>query len=100
VTGGVNVDPAEVEDILRSHPGVQDVSVVGLPDPEWGEVVGAAAVRTPGIYPDPAELETLARSRLTSSKIPRRIVFVEDLPRNANGKVDREAVRASFAGVD
>jgi O-succinylbenzoic acid--CoA ligase len=98
VTGGVNVDPAEVEDILRSHPGVQDVSVVGLPDPEWGEVVAAAAVRTPGVYPDPAELETLARSRLTSSKIPRRIVFVEDLPRNANGKVDREAVRASFVG--
>ena len=97
VTGGVNVDPAEVEEILRTHPGVHDVSVVGLPDPEWGEVVAAAAVRTPGVYPDPAELETLARARLTSAKIPRRIVFVEDLPRNANGKVDREAVRATFA---
>ena len=96
VTGGVNVDPAEVEDILRSHPGVTDVSVVGLPDPEWGEVVAAAAVRRPGLYPDPAELETLARSRLTSSKIPRRILFLEELPRNANGKVNREAVRGFF----
>jgi O-succinylbenzoic acid--CoA ligase len=96
VTGGVNVDPAEVEDILRTHPGVHDVSVVGIPDPEWGEVVAAAAVRMPGVYPDPAELETLARARLTSSKIPRRIVFVDDLPRNANGKVDREAVRATL----
>jgi O-succinylbenzoic acid--CoA ligase len=97
VTGGVNVDPAEVEDILRTHPGVHDVSVVGVPDDEWGEVVAAAAVRRPGQYPDPAELETLARARLTSSKIPRRIVFLDDLPRNANGKVDREAVRGFFA---
>jgi O-succinylbenzoic acid--CoA ligase len=96
VTGGVNVDPAEVEDILRSHPGIDDVSVVGLPDSEWGEVVAAAAVRMPGAYPDPAELETLARERLTSAKVPRRIVFVDDLPRNPNGKVDREALRAAF----
>jgi acyl-CoA synthetase (AMP-forming)/AMP-acid ligase II len=70
---------------------------VGLPDPEWGEVVAAAAVRSPGLYPDPAELESLARARLTSSKIPRRILFVGDLPRNVNGKVDREAVRGFFA---
>jgi O-succinylbenzoic acid--CoA ligase len=97
VTGGVNVDPAEVEDLLRTHPGVDDVSVVGLPDDEWGEVVAAAAVRRPGLYPDPAELESLARSRLTSAKIPRRILFVGDLPRNPNGKVDREVVRGFFA---
>jgi acyl-CoA synthetase (AMP-forming)/AMP-acid ligase II len=96
VTGGVNVDPAEVEDILRTHPGVHDVSVVGLPDAEWGEVVAAAAVRRPGLYPDPAALESHARARLTSAKIPRRIVFLEDLPRNPNGKVDREAVRGFF----
>ena len=96
VTGGVNVDPAEVEDILRTHPGVHDVSVVGLPDDEWGEVVAAAAVRRPGLYPDPAELESLARARLTSSKIPRRILFLEELPKNPNGKVDREAVRGFF----
>ena len=93
VTGGVNVDPAEVEDVLRLHGGVQDVSVVGVPDTEWGEVVAAAVVRRPGSYPDPAELETLARARLSTSKIPRRFVFVQDLPRNPNGKVDRGAVR-------
>jgi O-succinylbenzoic acid--CoA ligase len=96
VTGGVNVDPSEVEDVLRAHPGVHDLSVVGLPDPEWGEVVAVAAVRRPGLYPDPAELEVLARARLTSAKIPRRILFIEDLPRNANGKVDRDAVRGFF----
>jgi acyl-CoA synthetase (AMP-forming)/AMP-acid ligase II len=100
VTGGVNVDPAEVEDILRSHPGLDDVSVVGVPDTEWGEVVAAAAVRRPGAYPDPAELQTLARARLASSKIPRLVVFLDELPRNANGKVDREKIRGFFAGAD
>jgi O-succinylbenzoic acid--CoA ligase len=98
VTGGVNVDPAEVEDVLRGHPGLDDVSVVGLPDPVWGEVVAVAAVRRPGLYPDPAELELLARERLTSSKIPRRILFLDELPRNANGKVDRDALRGFFRG--
>ena len=93
VTGGVNVDPAEVEDVLRLHDGVADAAVVGLPDDDWGEVVGAAVVRRPGAYPDPGELETLARERLTTAKIPRRWAFVEAIPRNPNGKVERSAVR-------
>jgi len=94
VTGGVNVDPDEVEGVLRLSAGVRDVSVVGVPDLEWGEVVGAAVVRQGGAYPDASELEALARARLTTAKIPRRMVFVEELPRNPNGKVDRAAVRA------
>ena len=96
VTGGVNVDPVEIEDVLRSHAGVSDAAVVGLPDERWGEVVAAAVVSAVGAYPDPGELEGLTRARLTSSKVPRRWLFLSELPRNANGKVDRNAVRQGF----
>jgi O-succinylbenzoic acid--CoA ligase len=97
VTGGVNVDPMEIEDILRLHNGVSDAAVVGLPDERWGEVVAAAVVREGGAYPDPSELEELTRARLTTAKVPRRWIFLTELPRNANGKVDRDAVRQGFA---
>lgn len=99
VTGGVNVDPVEVEDILRLHTGVADAAVVGLPDDRWGEVVAAAVVRLGGAYPDPAELEGLVRARLTTAKVPRRWIFLPELPRNANGKVDRDAVRQGFPSM-
>jgi acyl-CoA synthetase (AMP-forming)/AMP-acid ligase II len=97
VTGGVNVDPAEVEEVLRLHAGVFEAVVVGVPDERWGEVVAAAVVRSSGAYPDPGELEELTRTRLTTSKVPRRWLFLSELPRNANGKVDRDAVRQGFA---
>lgn len=93
VTGGVNVDPVEVEEVLRAHRDVSDAVVVGVPDERWGEVVAAAVVAAPGSDPDPAELEALARCRLAGAKVPRRWLFLGDLPRNANGKVDRDAVR-------
>ncbi len=93
VTGGVNVDPAEVEDVLRLHDGVADAAVTGVPDADWGEVVAAAVVRRAGAWPDPGELEALARERLTTAKIPRRWAFVEAIPRNPNGKVARDSVR-------
>ena len=97
VTGGVNVDPVEVEDVLRLHTGVSEAVVVGVPDERWGEVVAAAVVRSSGAYPDPGELEELTRTRLTTSKVPRRWLFLAELPRNANGKVNRDAVRQGFA---
>jgi len=93
LTGGMNVDPAEVEDVLRQHECVEDVAVVGIPDAEWGERVCAAVVAIGGGEPSAESVELLARERLTGAKIPRRIVFVEALPRNENGKVDRAAVR-------
>jgi O-succinylbenzoic acid--CoA ligase len=96
VTGGVNVDPVEVEDVLRIHAGVSDAAVVGLADERWGEVVAAAVVSPGGARPDARALEELARSRLTSAKVPRRWLFLSALPRNENGKVDRDAVRRGF----
>ncbi len=95
VSGGVNVDPAEVEAVLRTHPDVRDVAVVGVPDPEWGERVVAALVvdDRPRIR---GELDRLARQVLSPAKRPRDFRVVGSLPRNSNGKVDREGVRALF----
>ncbi len=97
VTGGVNVDPHEVEAVLREHPAVRDACVVGVPDERWGEVVAAALVPAAG----PMELDVLEvwlRERLSTAKRPRRWRVVAALPLNANGKVDRGAVRREMAG--
>jgi len=96
ISGGVNVDPAEVEALLRTHPGVEEAVVVGIPDPEWGErVVAAVAVGTEREV-HRRDLDRLARAALSPAKRPRDFALVASLPRNANGKVDREKVRALF----
>jgi O-succinylbenzoic acid--CoA ligase len=95
ISGGVNVDPAEVEAVLRTHPGVRDVAVVGVPDPEWGERVVAALV-VDGRPRVREELDNLARLVLSPAKRPRDFREVGSLPRNPNGKVDRAGVRALF----
>ena len=93
VTGGVNVDPVEVEAVLADHPGVAEAAVVGLPDPEWGERVTAAVVATEGAAPDEELLRRWLRERLAGPKVPKTVVVVAALPRNATGKVDRVALR-------
>jgi O-succinylbenzoic acid--CoA ligase len=85
VTGGENVAAAEVEDTLISHPLVEDVAVVGRPDAEWGQVVTAFVVG----QVDPGELRSFARERLAGYKVPKRIERVEEIPRNAAGKIVR-----------
>ncbi|MFC7133950.1 MULTISPECIES: o-succinylbenzoate--CoA ligase [Salinibaculum] len=91
VTGGENVHPSDVADALRSHPGVADAAVVGLPDEEWGERVAAMVV--PGTdRVTVAEVESHARERLASYKVPKTIAFAPELPRTASGTLDREAV--------
>jgi malonyl-CoA/methylmalonyl-CoA synthetase len=86
ITGGYNVYPREVEDVLREHPGVADAAVAGLPDAEWGEVV-AAWVVSAGEGLDLEALRAFAAERLAGYKRPRRIRIVPELPRNALGKV-------------
>lgn len=97
VTGGVTVDPAEVEEALRGLPGVADAAVVGVPDPEWGEAVAAALVPAAGSAPDEDAVRSACRARLSGPKRPRRLRFLDALPRNATGKVDRGAVRRLLA---
>jgi len=95
ISGGVNVDPMEVEGFLRKCPGVGDAAVVGLPDPEWGERVVAVLVLDDPAEPPP-HLEDWIRTALSAPKRPKEVRFVAALPRNANGKVDRSRVRALF----
>jgi O-succinylbenzoic acid--CoA ligase len=89
VTGGENVHSAEVADAVRSHPGVEDVAVVGLPDEEWGERVAALVVGDV----DVAAVEAHCRERLGAFKVPKTWGTAEELPRTASGTVDRKAVR-------
>jgi malonyl-CoA/methylmalonyl-CoA synthetase len=94
-TGGYKVSALEIEDVLRLHPAVRDAAVVGLPDEEWGERVAVAVVAR-GEPPRLAALREWARDRLAPYKLPTRLVAVEDLPRNAMGKVTKPAVKALF----
>jgi O-succinylbenzoic acid--CoA ligase len=94
ISGGVNIDPAEVEALLRTHPGVAEAVVLGIPDPVWGERVVAAVVPASGAGVRPAELERLTRATLSPAKRPRAIQVMDSLPRNPNGKVDRRTIRA------
>ncbi|MGW5055438.1 o-succinylbenzoate--CoA ligase [Actinokineospora sp. NPDC004072] len=91
-TGGEKVAPAAVEAVLLAHPGVREVCVVGVPDPEWGQRVAAAAV---GELPEAAL--AAVRAKLGAAAVPRRVVVVAALPERGPGKVDRAAVAALFA---
>ena len=95
MSGGVTVDPHEVEGVLRAHPAVMEACVVGLPDPEWGEKVVAAVVPVEGTF-DLEEVDRWSRERLGPAKRPRRWLLLDALPLNANGKVDRAEVVRRF----
>ncbi len=86
ISGGFNVYPREVEDVLREHPGVADAAVVGWPDAEWGEQVVAFVERAPGASVTEAELIAFTLERLAPYKRPKVVRFVPELPRNALGK--------------
>lgn len=93
VTGGFNVSPAEVEEVLRRHPAIGDVSVVGMPRPHGGEDVVAAVIPV-GTLPSTEELRAWAKHSLAAYKVPRRFEVVAELPTNAMGKVLRREVAA------
>jgi len=97
VTGGLTVDPAEVEAVLRGAEGVRDCVVIGLPDDRWGERIAAAVVVEPGAGVTSLALDMHQSTRLAPGKRVREWRLVASLPRNVNGKVDRGAVRSMFA---
>jgi len=90
ITGGENVAPQEVEQVLLAHRDVEDAAVVGRPDPEWGEAVVALVVGGVG----EEDLRAWARERLAAHQVPKRVEHVDELPRNAAGKLDRNRLRA------
>lgn len=97
ITGGFNVYPKEVENVLESHEAVKESAVVGLPDEEYGEIVAAAVVlREEGEPLEPEALVAHCRKRLAPYKCPKRIAIVPDLPRNAMGKIRKDQVVCSL----
>jgi acyl-CoA synthetase (AMP-forming)/AMP-acid ligase II len=98
VSGGFNVYPAEVEAVLRRHPGVAQVAVIGVPDHRMGEVGLAVVVPAPGADPRTTaeELPAFAKERLANFKVPRRVEIVDVLPANASGKVLKRELRSRF----
>ena len=97
VRGGENISPGEIEDVLVTHPAIANAVAVGVPSAEWGETIGVAITIKPGhSTPRDAELCALIKDRLRSSRVPERIVFVDDLPYNEMGKLLRREVRKLF----
>jgi malonyl-CoA/methylmalonyl-CoA synthetase len=95
-TGGEKISALEIEDILRAHEAVLDCAVVGVPDPVWGDRVCAAVVPRAEPSVSAEELRSFAKERLAPYKVPKEIVLVTELPRNAMGKVTKPSVRELF----
>jgi len=91
ITGGLNVYPAEVENLIYTYPGVQEAIVFAIPDPKRGQVIGAAVVPRPGSSLGDKDLLTFLRGNLANFKVPDRIVIRESLPRTSSGKTIRDA---------
>ncbi|WP_322517875.1 AMP-binding protein [Rhodopseudomonas palustris] len=96
VSGGFNIFPREVEDVLSTHRDVAMVAVVGVPDDKWGEAVTAIVVARAGSKPDEQELIELVKSRKGSAHAPKQIKFVTELPMTGVGKIDKKVLRADF----
>ncbi|SOC48193.1 long-chain acyl-CoA synthetase [Rhizobium subbaraonis] len=94
ISGGSNIYPREVEEVLLVHPGIREVSVIGRPDPEWGEVVVAYVVGDA----EPGALDTLCLERIARFKRPKEYVFVDALPKNNYGKIVKTTLREMDAG--
>ncbi len=100
ISGGSNIYPREVEEVLLTDPAVREVAVVGRPDPEWGEVVVAFIAAAPGAQVDPQALDRLCLDRIARFKRPKQYVQVTGLPKNNYGKVLKTELRARFDNED
>ncbi|HEY1709912.1 MAG TPA: AMP-binding protein [Rhizomicrobium sp.] len=99
ISGGVNIYPQEIDNEIIKHPAVEDVCSIGVPNKEWGEEVKSVVMLKPGVERSERlkeEILVFARGKLAGFKIPRTIDFVDDLPRSAAGKIQRNKVRAPF----
>ena len=96
ISGGFNVFPGEVEQVLWSHPAVQDCAVIGIPDEKWGEAVKAVVELKPGMTVEADALIRLAKEKLGGVKAPKSVDFVDTLPRSPVGKVLKKTLREPY----
>jgi fatty-acyl-CoA synthase len=96
ITGGFNVYPREIEDILGEHPAVSQSAVIGVPHPKWGEAIKALVVLRPGQAASAEELIDLVAQRKGSFQAPKSVEFIDAIPQTAVGKPDKKALRARY----
>jgi acyl-CoA synthetase (AMP-forming)/AMP-acid ligase II len=96
ISGGENVYSREVEEVLYAHPAVSEAAVIGLPDPTWGESVTAVIVLRDGMTATEAEIISTARNRLAGFKKPKRVIFLDELPKTVSGKIIKRDLRERF----
>lgn len=96
IRAGENISPEEVEDVLHAHPAIEETAVIGIPDPEWGQETCAVVVLKKGERTGAEAIMEYCRSRLAGFKRPRKVIFVETLPRNSMGKVIKKELRNKY----
>jgi fatty-acyl-CoA synthase len=96
ISGGFNLYPREIEDVLADDPSVSAAAVIGVPDPKWGEAIKAFVVARPGAVPDPDALIASVRARKGPHHAPKSIEVVDQLPMTKVGKIDKKALRAAY----
>ena len=97
-SGGLNVYPAEIEAVLSKHPAIREVCVIGVPDPKWNEVGKAIVALKPGMNATSEELVAFCGGQLARYKTPRSVVFIDALPRNTLGKINRGELKSKYSG--
>jgi malonyl-CoA/methylmalonyl-CoA synthetase len=97
ITGGLNVYPKEIEERIDALPGIAESAVIGVPDPDFGEAVTAVVVAKAGHAPSEADLIAALKAEIAHFKVPKRVHFVEALPRNAMGKVEKNTLRERYS---
>jgi fatty-acyl-CoA synthase len=100
ISGGENIYPAEIEDLLLAHPDIAECAVIGVPDDKWGEVPRAVVVPREGAAPDPGDLLASLTGHLAKYKIPKSVVLADKLPRTASGKLLKSRLRSRYGNSE